>query len=269
MNPFEILQKTPKTNCGQCGHPTCLAFSVTVAKGGEDPAKCPFIDLSGLNIKQKSSTDLENLSTERDLALVAHLKKKIAGHDFSLIAGALGADYDPNQPDTLLFSYLGQDVRLSKKEILINGTEPEDPRDRILLYNYVFAKGGRVADGNWVGLESLPNSISKVKTLALYCEDRLAKLFSERPLDLLRNIGSRLDGAEVPDSSASFGIIIPVLPRIPQYVLFWEAEPEDGFDAKVKVLFDHHVLDFLDIESLVFSAERLADKFAELLEQQG
>ena len=28
MNPLEILQRTPKTNCGECGQPTCLAFAV-------------------------------------------------------------------------------------------------------------------------------------------------------------------------------------------------------------------------------------------------
>ncbi|MCW5200548.1 DUF3786 domain-containing protein, partial [Desulfobulbus sp. F4] len=44
----------------------------------------------------------------------------------------------------------------------------------------------------------------------------------------------------------------------------WEADTEDGFAAKVKVLFDHHVLDFLDLESLVFAAERMADRLLEL-----
>lgn len=27
MNPFEIVRRTPKTNCGQCGHAACLAFA--------------------------------------------------------------------------------------------------------------------------------------------------------------------------------------------------------------------------------------------------
>jgi hypothetical protein len=34
----------------------------------------------------------------------------------------------------------------------------------------------------------------------------------------------------------------------------------------VKVLFDRRVLDFLDLESLVFSAERLADRLAALIQ---
>lgn len=267
MNPFDVFQKTPKTNCGKCGHPTCLAFSAAVAKSGEDPAKCPYIELDSLKLDAKGPTELKNLTQERDLALIAHLKEKIASHNFAEIALPLGAEYDPNQPDTLRFRYLGQEVRLSKKEILINRLEPEDPRDQILLYNYVHAGGGRRPERNWVGLESLPNSISKVKTLAVYSEERLAKLFTGKPIGLLLGLGEQLGGEQVSGASGDFGIIIPVLPMIPQYLLFWEAEPEDGFEAKVKVLFDHHVLDFLDIESLVFSAERMAEKFLALAEQ--
>ena len=52
---------------------------------------------------------------------------------------------------------------------------------------------------------------------------------------------------------------------VPQFLLFWEGEPEDGFEPKAKVLFDHHVLDFLDLESLVFSAERFAERLVHLL----
>ena len=44
-----------------------------------------------------------------------------------------------------------------------------DPRDQILLYNYVASGGGQAPQGMWVGMESLPNSIAKVRTLAAYC----------------------------------------------------------------------------------------------------
>ncbi len=39
---------------------------------------------------------------------------------------------------------------------------------------------------------------------------------------------------------------------------------EDGFEARVKILFDQNVMDFLDLESLVFAAERMADCLLEL-----
>ena len=34
MNPLEIVQRTPKTNCGECGYPACLAFAANVAAAG-------------------------------------------------------------------------------------------------------------------------------------------------------------------------------------------------------------------------------------------
>ena len=84
-------------------------------------------------------------------------------------------------------------------------------------------------------------------------------------------IGQQLDGAPGPkdlSATSSIAFVIPVLPMVPQFLLFWDEEPDDGFDAKAKVLFDNHVLDFLDIESLLFSAERLAERIVYLLERQ-
>jgi hypothetical protein len=74
-----------------------------------------------------------------------------------------------------------------------------------------------------------------------------------------------LDPLPGPDNqSATVAVVIPVLPRVLHYLLFWDEEPEDGFEGRVKVLFDRQVFDFLDIESLVFSAERMADRIMEL-----
>ena len=80
-----------------------------------------------------------------------------------------------------------------------------------------------------------------------------------------------LDGFEGPadlSSSATAAVVIPVLPMVPQFLLFWEAELEEGFEARAKVLFDHHVLDFLDLESLVFSAERFAERLIFLMDTE-
>lgn len=265
MNPLDILKRVPKTNCGECGYTACLAFAANVAKSGEDPKKCPYINLEGLDLDSLGNTDLENLSNERDLELIRHLKSKVKDHDFEEIAPRLGATLAPHEKDTLIFTYLGQDVLLSKNQLLINTKQPEDPRDQILLYNYVHSASHSIPTGDWVGLESLPNSISKVKTLSTYCEKRLAQLFTGRSPEEILSYCSMLHGKKVAKSSATAAAIIPVLPMIPQQLLFWDEEPEDGFAAKVKILFDARVLDYLDVESLVFSAERLADRLMQLV----
>ncbi len=258
MTPFDILRRTPKTNCGDCGHPTCLAFAAAVATSGFSPEKCPFIDLDGLTITKAHTI---SPSEEKEQALLQHLKTKIADLDFSDIHESLGVAWQSSEPDTLRFDYLGQQIFLNKSVLTIDNREASDPRDQILLYNYIHSCGGRAPNDQWIGLESLPNSISKTKTLATYCEDRLATLFSSMETDQILTFLDVLGGRQLHDISASLGMVVPVLPRVPHQVLFWEAEPDDGFDAKFIVLFDELFMDFLELESLVFAAERLADRF--------
>ncbi|MFW6284094.1 MAG: DUF3786 domain-containing protein [Desulfosalsimonas sp.] len=42
-------------------------------------------------------------------------------------------------------------------------------------------------------------------------------------------------------------------------LVFWDAEPEDGFEAEVRLLFDQTITEHLDIESIMFLSERLKD----------
>ena len=38
---IEILKLLPKTNCQECGAPTCIVFATFVAEGGKDASDCP------------------------------------------------------------------------------------------------------------------------------------------------------------------------------------------------------------------------------------
>lgn len=40
---LDIFKLTPKTNCKECGFPTCMAFSMKAATGAVDIEKCPYI----------------------------------------------------------------------------------------------------------------------------------------------------------------------------------------------------------------------------------
>jgi ArsR family metal-binding transcriptional regulator len=44
---FEILKLLPKTNCKECGQPTCMVFAVQVAEGAKGPEDCPQLDDDG------------------------------------------------------------------------------------------------------------------------------------------------------------------------------------------------------------------------------
>ena len=43
LTGIEIFKLLPKTNCGECGVPTCLAFAMNLATGKAELAKCPHV----------------------------------------------------------------------------------------------------------------------------------------------------------------------------------------------------------------------------------
>lgn len=256
MNPQDILKRVPKTNCGECGFPACLAFAANVAKSGADPHKCPYIDLKGFDFSGESGTDLTKLGRAHDLSLIDHLKEKIQDLDFPSLTTPLQATCTD---DCLHFKFLGKQVIVSKSALRINNREPVDPRDQILIYNYIHFGGGALPDPNWIGLESVPNSISKIRTLATYCEHKLADCFTGQTKEYINHLCRRVGATTSTDGSADIIALIPVLPQIPQQIHFWDEDQEDGFAAKVKVLYPKNVMDYLDIESLVFTSERMAE----------
>jgi len=43
LTGIEIFKLLPKTNCGECGVPTCLAFAMSLASGKAELSACPYI----------------------------------------------------------------------------------------------------------------------------------------------------------------------------------------------------------------------------------
>ncbi|MCS7259547.1 MAG: hypothetical protein NZ765_02030, partial [Anaerolineae bacterium] len=39
--PMDVYQLLPKTNCGQCGQPTCFTFALQLVAGQRKPEACP------------------------------------------------------------------------------------------------------------------------------------------------------------------------------------------------------------------------------------
>ncbi len=43
LTGIQIFKLLPKTNCKECGFPTCLAFAMSLAQGKTELAKCPYV----------------------------------------------------------------------------------------------------------------------------------------------------------------------------------------------------------------------------------
>ena len=53
---IEIFKLLPKTNCGECGVPTCLAFAMSLAAGKAELSKCPYLSGEARNKLEEAST---------------------------------------------------------------------------------------------------------------------------------------------------------------------------------------------------------------------
>ena len=49
LKGLDIFKLTPKTNCKDCGNPTCMAFAMKVASGALSIDKCPHMSAEALS----------------------------------------------------------------------------------------------------------------------------------------------------------------------------------------------------------------------------
>lgn len=264
VSAIDLYKATPKTNCQECGFPTCLAFATCVISEKKPLDSCPYLteevrrDLGGRIYEQQS----RGVYVKRDLYKITadHIRERLASHDFSAIAEGLGARYvEKEGVPHLRLTYLNRHCLLSKEEILIDGEPAEDHWDNILLYNYVHFSGDEPVRGEWIPIDNIPGHIPKKPELEHGCEKKIAAHFEGRA-ERLERAGRALAAEKVEDaSSADVALSFLPLPKVPFFLLFWDAVPEEGFEARAKVLFDRSVTGYLDLESLVFLAERFAD----------
>ena len=264
LTPLHLYKLTPRTNCGECGFPTCLAFSTQVIVGRGNLQDCPYLvpDALAPFHAQLAEQHLAGIGIRRESfqKTFEFLRGEVEKWDFGMIAGSLGAAFEERKgTPSLKFPYFGRQVRVTRDDVLPEVGEPLDPWEKILLYNYVI--GGAVdPSGVWVGMESLPNSVSKIKSLRSHCEGPLARAFAGK-MDLLPSAVAGLGMLlTLSEEKVDFGAEFQILPRLPVRVLWWDEDPSEGFQAKAKFIFDSRVLQVVDLESLIFACEQLTDR---------
>ncbi len=268
VTPIELYQQTPKTNCKECGYPTCLAFATQAVVGEASMEQCPYLDqtaLAPLRTRLEAQLD-EGIGRKRESfeKTLEFLREEIAKCDLVRLAPSLGAEIvqSPGDGPGLRFPYLDDVVLVTSTEVISLKGRELNPWEKIFIYNYVI--GGAVEpSGEWVGMESLPNSVSKIKSLRAHCEEPLARAFP-RDRHLLEKAASNLFvPVDVGPDGADWAGECRILPRVSIRILWWAEDPEDDFPARVKFLFDSRILETLDLESLLFACERVTDRLLE------
>jgi hypothetical protein len=261
---LEVLKKLPRTNCGDCGLPTCMAFATQVIKEGEDLDKCPHLTVAETDMSQAvRAQQAAGVGRRRESLAISLevLQEKVAPLDFAALAAGLGGTYgeEAGRP-YLSLAYFGHCLLVFKDELRYPPGALADPWDAILLYNYIASAGQQPVAGQWIAYNSLPNSVSKAKTLARL-EQKLADHFAGKVPEL-KERAARLGGevVAVGGEDADIQVAFMPLPRVPILLLFWDAEADEGFAPQARLLFDASVTTYLDLEAMLFLVEHLMER---------
>ena len=253
----------PKTNCGDCGHPTCLAFAGMVVSDKHPLDGCPHLSPE---VVARCTSELEaqyaaGKWTKRDMAedALKWAKERSASMDIQDLPERIGGTVvDQDGGKELKLPYFNSHVLIGMNDIERSDGVDLTRWEKVFIYNHLAQGGARKPTGVWKGFEAFPNTVSKVKTMAGQVEAPLVERFHGQ-LNVLSAAADAAGGQDAGDEehSADAAFRFQPFPRVPVMLLFWDEDLEDGFGATAKLLFDETITDHLDIESIVFLSERL------------
>jgi hypothetical protein len=254
-----------KTNCGDCGIPSCLTFATMVVTNKVPLSNCPHIGPE-LILQYQQELDKQHASgtfVKRDIAQEAleWAKKRYSFMRIEDLPSRIGGNLkNIDGKEVLALPYFLDTVFISAERITRQDGSELSRLEQVFIYNHMAQGGTSQPAGKWISLQDLPNSTPKIHSIITYVENPLVKKFSGKKDALLaasRHIGGTKK--DDPNMTADLCIQFRPLPRIPLLLLFWDAVEEEGFEAQIKLLFDETIKEHLDIESIVFLSESLKD----------
>lgn len=253
----------PRTNCKDCGFPTCTAFASKVVAEKYPLENCPHIASDVLERCEKELQEqyAQGKWLKRDLAedALSWARTRAASIKLENLPARIGGDIiTTDDKEGLKLPYFIWNVFICGFDISKMEGDELTRWEQVLILNHLAQGGSRKPTGNWKGFIQFPNTVSKVITITNDVEKSLSEFFSGKKDELLKR-AMAIGGKEVTDieGSADLAVLFTPLPRVPVVLLFWDRSDEDDFQGQVKLMFDETAIEHLDVESLVFLSERL------------
>ena len=251
-----IYKKLPGTNCGKCGAVTCMAFAMKVKKAQVIFADCPFTEavMSGETEPQQATTAFSNYEQVSD-----DLEKEALKVDFRNAAEAVGGEYQScDNSEVIRLRMLTRQYEVRKDGLFMDDRHCNDAWTRIIIYDYVRRKGRKPLTGEWISLGNFPHTASHVKAFQSSAERKVTETFRS-DFSALKQRCAEMGGSEIEGRiKADYTACCDLLPRVPLYLSFWQADEE--FDPDCKIQFDSGAEDHIDIEYLAYLLELFVEE---------
>ncbi len=255
----------PKTNCKECGFPTCLAFASMVVSEKLPLKNCPLLDQETLD---RCNPELETQYAEgkwlkRDMAAdaLSWARERVASMKIKDLPARIGGVIEERGGASVLsLPYFDSLVFISDTDIEIDGNEELTRYEKVTIYIHMAQGGSSIPTGLWKGFVEFPNTVSKVKSMKDSVEVPLIKTFAGKPEFFIEQ-GKKSGGRDISEivASADAALAFQPFPRVPVRVVFWDSDEGEGIEAEVRILFDETITEHLDIESIMFLSERIKD----------
>jgi hypothetical protein len=261
-NVLDILKLLDKSNCRECGEPTCMAFAACVHKGDKELDSCPRLEPQVL--KQFKGGVQKRKSTDQDAAeAIAQLKREVAGIDLKATARRVGGRFSG---DRLTLKILGKDFSVDERGNLFSDIHINS-WVTVPFLSYVLHGKGTIPNGNWVPFRELEGGPEMYGLFAQQCEKRLKKV-ADNYTGLFEDMLNIFSGKQVKRHYESdISLVLYPLPRVPVLICYWK--PEDGMDSDLSIFFDARVEDNLPLAAIYSLCTGMSRMFENILKSHG
>jgi hypothetical protein len=241
--PLDIYKLLPKSNCGQCGIATCMAFAAAVIRQEKQLAECPHLDAEILgqydgNIEPQVNIEKIQERTFKDL------QEQVKTFDIVSRAELLGAR---STGRTIVVSCLGRDFEVDAQGRVMSSCHSH-AWFSIPLLTYVLTSKGSAVSGRWVPLRELEKGAMWAPLFERRCEAPLKRI-ADAHAELFEDLISMFSGTSAPQQfSSDISVVLYPLPKVPILICYWK--PEDGMGSKLHVFFDDTAEQNLTMDSL-------------------
>jgi hypothetical protein len=241
--PLEAYALLPKTNCGDCGVSTCMAFAAAVIKQEKCLADCPRLDKETLALydgQVERQVNLEGIQEET----LKDLQRKISTIDLASRAERLGAR---TNGETLVVKCLGKDFEVDARGVVMSQCHTHAWFSIPLLNYILFGKGEDVA-GRWAPFRELEQGKTWGPLFERRCEQPLKRI-ADAHGELFEDLLSMFSGeSSFNKFSSDISVVLYPFPKVPILVCYWK--PEDDLESRLHLFFDDTAEKNLPVESL-------------------
>ena len=256
--PVEILKVLEKSNCRECGLPTCMAFAAAVFSGHKQLSACPRLDPEVLG--QDTRVKVKETDPRRNIENAANeMKEKIREMDLSSVAEKIGGEWTGGR---LRLKIMGKDFWIDQEGRPYSSIHLHAWVTMHILAYVINCQGVPLA-GEWVPFRELKGGFREKAGLFMQsCEVPLKKV-ADNYTDLFKDMIEIFNGEQVGSHfDSDISMILRPLPLVPVLICYWK--PEDGMESDLKVFFDSTADRNLGLDGLYGLGAALAGMFRKI-----